>query len=297
MEKYLKMKNPQNFEIDRNSKKTIKNFPKTKKENIKQNEINNSKHSKTNTYMKKEFFLITYIFHNIFNLFLFKILLFMNLFMPAFLQYTIKVTLVNSGSAGKIINDLYMPDEMLIGNDTIENSITPNGEIVTLNWNSTFPECSNMFNAENTIAPIIQKIDFINYICEGSMENMFANQINLESITFSEISTRSVSNMSGMLKNCKSLASISLSLIDFSSANNMEFMFNGCEKLTSIMLPKKAYIFNEGLSMSNMFSYCKSLISIDLSTFTIKTNSDMNCMFCFDDSLVTVELPKTSISK
>ena len=96
MEKYLKMKNPQNFEIDRNSKKSIKNFPKTKKENIKQNKINNSKHSKANTYMKNEIFLIIYIFHNIFNLFLIKILIFMNLFMPAFLKYTIKVTLVKS---------------------------------------------------------------------------------------------------------------------------------------------------------------------------------------------------------
>ena len=109
MEKYLKMENPPNFKIMRNNQKTNENISKTKKENIKQNKINNSKHSKANTYMKNEIFLIIYIFHNIFNLFLIKILIFMNLFMPAFLKYTIKVTLVKSGSVGKIINDLYMP--------------------------------------------------------------------------------------------------------------------------------------------------------------------------------------------
>ena len=89
MEKYLKMRNPSNFEIMKNNKKTNKNISKTKQENIKQNEINNSKHSKTNILMKNELFIIRYIFQIIFNSFLFKILLFMNLFIPAFLQYTI----------------------------------------------------------------------------------------------------------------------------------------------------------------------------------------------------------------
>ena len=85
--------------------------------------------------------------------------------------------------------------------------------------------------------------------------------------------------MSGILKNCKSLTSISLSSLVFSNVNNLEFKFYGCEKLTSNALPIEIYYLNAALSISNMLINWKSLISIDLSTFILKSNSNISCMF------------------
>ena len=64
---------------------------------------------------------------------------------------------------------------------------------------------------------------------------------------------------------------------------DMSYMFSDCKSLESIDL--SSFNTNKVTNMSNMFSDCKSLESIDLSSFNTNNVTDMSYMFDSCESL------------
>ena len=109
---------------------------------------------------------------------------------------------------------------------------------ITMRWNISITNCSNMFSKLNII-----KIDF------------------------SGFDSSKVTNMRQMFYSCTSLTSINFKNFDTSSVIYMGYVFDTCTSLTSVDLSH----FNTSTctDMNAMFDDCHSLISIDLSNFDI----------------------------
>ncbi len=213
---------------------------------------------------------------------------------------TIKIKIINSGNVGKLLNEKFFPNIMIINNDnqTFNNYIEPSGQNFTLIWNETNETlgncCEGMFFTNDSNS-IIEEIDLSNFNANiSTMKNMFLNQTKLKRINIS--SNNEVNDMYGMFQNCTSLESIDLSSFNFGGKNNMSYMFFNCKNLSSIIPPDSSSKEINVLEMDHMFSFCENLTSIDLSSFIINQNSNFNCMFCNDYSLESVNLPNIKAS-
>jgi len=115
---------------------------------------------------------------------------------------------------------------------------------------------------------------------------MFYNLTTLTSITFANISTANVTNMSYMFRYCSSLTSLNLSSFNTANVTNMRDMFDYCDSLTSLNLSS----FNTAnvTDMRYMFSVCHSLTSLDISSFNTANVTDMSDMFQNCSSLTTI---------
>ena len=141
-----------------------------------------------------------------------------------------------------------------------------------------------------------------------SMYGMFYGCTGLTSIDLSPLDTSNVTDMSFMFYNCTSLTEVNLTGIDMSSVTSVSNMFNGCTgKLDIIGLDmrdsaKVRSIFNGcscgiklidaqvGTDMSEMFKYCTSLTSIDLSGLDTSNVTAMNYMFQGCTGLTSIDL-------
>ena len=99
--------------------------------------------------------------------FSFLLLLFLiNLINPVFSISEIKIKLISSGESGKLLSDSFIPNEMLINNESFPftNIINAEGQEITLIWNSNFICCDGMFFINKTSLTsntnsIIEEID------------------------------------------------------------------------------------------------------------------------------------------
>ena len=159
-----------------------------------------------------------------------------------------------------------------------------------------------------------------NMIFNESASYMFANT-EIESITFNNIDTSHVKNMSEMFSDCSSLKTIDLSKFNTSNVTDMYYMFGDCENLESINLSginttnvkdmeymfynckKLATLDLSGLDTSNltsmyyMFGNCESLENINLSGFNTAKVEDMDCLFYNCKKLTTLDLSSFDMSK
>ena len=230
-----------------------------------------------------------------------------NLIIPVFLQNVIRIKIVKSGGSGQLINESFIPNEMLINNELTEftNIIEPEGQEITLIWNRYFTIYDGMFFINKTILnqtnSIIEKIDLSDFNTKNaiSMKNMFLNQTNLKYINMNATITKNVRNFYAMFGNCTSLEFIDLSSFQFQSDDemNMNYMFWNCHELKYIIFPPYIFYFYDYLYMSYMFANCSKLESIDLSNFRISEYVSFAYMFYFDFSLRNVKLPYISTTR
>ena len=228
-------------------------------------------------------------------LFLFIII---NLIIPVFLKNIIRIKIIESGEAGKLLNQSFFPNEMIINNESTKftNIIIPKGQNIELIWNRDFTMLDGMFynydiNYTNSIIEEIDLSDFNTYYVK-SMRNMFLNQTNLKYINMNGTQTINVKDFYSMFQNCTSLEYIDLSSFQFhSEVRYMSYMFWNCHKLEYIIFPSYYIYINNNFYMDNMFGNCYKLESIDLSNFIINYHASFKYMFYFDISLRIVKLP------
>ena len=138
-----------------------------------------------------------------------------------------------------------------------------------------------------------------------NMEDMFSSNSasslggnsNLTTIIFGDhFDTTQVTNMSSMFFGCNSLTSLNLSNFDTSKVTNMSSMFEGCHQLENIIFGNN---WNTSLVeyMSNMFWYCDSLTTLDLSSFETSQVTGMNSMFEGCKSLASLNLSNFETSQ
>lgn len=149
------------------------------------------------------------------------------------------------------------------------------------------PKCksiSNMFRCCKSI----KSIDFeINTPKCENMSNLFDSCKKLKSINVSHLNTSQCKDMSYMFSWCANLESLDLSIMDVANCQIMHGMFSACRNLKHILLPGNALSVTD---ISNMFEYCETLESIDLSSFHTPVCENMSELFSQCKKLKTVNL-------
>ena len=124
---------------------------------------------------------------------------------------------------------------------------------------------------------------------------LFKQLQNLKQITFKNIDTHFVTDMSYMFYDCNSLNSLDLSSFNTENVTNMKWMFSGCNNLTNLNISN----FNTSniTDMSCMFYNCTSLNDLDLHNFNTENVTDMSSMFKNCSSLKYLDLSSFSTDK
>ena len=130
---------------------------------------------------------------------------------------------------------------------------------------------------------------------QGSMEDAFYEDSNLQSIDLSGLDTSQVTNMSDMFHNCSNVSNLDTSKFDTSNVTNMDYIFGGCSGLTK--LDVSGFDTSKVTDMSCMFSACEKLKVIDVSDFDTSKVTDMGGMFGFCSGLTELDVSGFDTSK
>lgn len=145
------------------------------------------------------------------------------------------------------------------------------------------------------VFPIDMKF-YKHYNGANSLSYCFSGMYNL--VDISEIKKWDLTNIVSidhMFNSCKSLEDIDFTGLNTPVLNDMSYLFNGCEKLKSVT-------FNIDTSKvtkaNNMFTGCKALNSVDLSTFDTGSLTDISYMFqgCTNTTFENINLNNLNVS-
>lgn len=124
----------------------------------------------------------------------------------------------------------------------------------------------------------------------SSFGGYIASMPNFTKVDMSAISAPKVTNCSGMFRGLKHLTTCSLPNNFGEKVTNMQYMFENCSLLTTIgnLFTVDSTVTNN-YNLDNMFGYCTSLLSVDLSHL-IKTAYTMSNMFYNCSSITSINL-------
>jgi surface protein len=164
-----------------------------------------------------------------------------------------------------------------------------------------------------------------------NLSNMFEGCQSLTELNLAHFKTNNVEDMKEMFSKCSNLIDLDISGWNTTNVNNMEQMFSGCSKLTSLDIShfntekviNMGGLFSDCLLLSelnlgklstvnvvsvqdndwdnmyginNMFNNCKSLKSIDVSSFATSKITEFLNVFNNCSSLETIDLSKWDLS-
>ena len=152
-------------------------------------------------------------------------------------------------------------------------------------YNIKATSCYYMFRMSEITNITFNNLDTSNV---ADMSMMFQNCRALTNIDLSYLDTSNVTNMGSMFQNCRGLTSIDLTPLDTNNVTNMFWMFYNCTGLTSIDLT--GLDTSNVIDMQGMFYYCRSLTNLDLSSFDTSKVTSMNAMFAGCSELQSIDL-------
>lgn len=120
-------------------------------------------------------------------------------------------------------------------------------------------------------------LSFLNTNKVEKMNGLFGNCSKITELNMSGFDTRSVKNMASMFSGCSKLKHIDLSSFDTSKTEFFGSMFEGCSMLTEIDV--SGFDTSNAVNMYGMFSNCSMLEELDLSSFDTSNVTKMNNMF------------------
>ena len=122
-----------------------------------------------------------------------------------------------------------------------------------------------------------------------TMESMFRSCTNLRSVNFGEINTSSVTNLISLFYRCENLLYADLSNFDISLVTDIRWIFFHCYKLKGILFPER--ITNSKITtLYSAFNNCKSLISLNLSSFDASKITSLEYAFYNCENLKYLDL-------
>ena len=122
-----------------------------------------------------------------------------------------------------------------------------------------------------------------------------SNNVNIESIDFSQFDSSLVTNMNSLFSGCTSLKSINFSNVDTSLVIDMSNTFYNCRLLELNDL--NYFNTSKVINMTNMFYNCRSLTNLNLSNFDTSSLLNMNSMFRNVNKLITLDISNFDTSK
>lgn len=134
------------------------------------------------------------------------------------------------------------------------------------------------------------------FIETTTIEDMFYGCIKLKSVDLSNANMPNLSNMARMFYGATNIETINLNNIDVSNVTYMTDAFCNCENLKELNFSVKMTT-SATTNTSNMFSGCKSLTSLDLSTMNTQNVSIMFDMFKDCEKLESIDLSNFDVSK
>ena len=111
---------------------------------------------------------------------------------------------------------------------------------------------------------------------------IFSASYSLVSLNVKDWNTSKVTNMEGAFYSCQSLSIIDISNWDTSKVSNMIIMFNDCLSLREVRGIEKIK-FNSTNSLYTFFDSCRSLTSIDLSSWDTSRITNISKLFSDDN--------------
>ena len=129
---------------------------------------------------------------------------------------------------------------------------------------------------------------------QGSMEDAFYEDSNLQSIDLSGLDTSQVTNMSYMFHNCSNVSNLDTSKFNTSQVTDMSGMFDNCKNLTSVNVSGFDTLLVT--NMYRMFAFCSSLTSLDVSGFDTSNVTNMGMAFANCSSLTELDVSKFDTS-
>lgn len=131
-------------------------------------------------------------------------------------------------------------------------------------------------------------LKYLNTSESTSMNYMFYNCMDADSIDVSHFNTDKVTDMTNMFYGCDNVKSLDVSHFNTANVTNMRYMFYGCDSLKSLDVSH----FNTAnvTDMRYMFYRCGMVDSLDLRSFNVEKVTDMSQMFYGCDSLKSLDL-------
>ena len=111
-----------------------------------------------------------------------------------------------------------------------------------------------------------------------SMNEMFKDNIYLDSINFNNLITNEIENINSAFKNCINLINVDFGNFDNNKIESMDNTFENCSSIKEIDL--SSFNVPQLNSMANTFKNCKKLESLRMDNFEI--NSNINTTGIFD---------------
>ena len=201
----------------------------------------------------------------------------------------ILMTFTEIGKASVLHDGFYYIPDYISQREEIEDN--QKIYIVSLKWNNSLINCSEMFKDVNKV----KSFDFSNFDFSKvtDFSNMFNNCTSLKNINFGNSKIK-IFNMDSTFYNCKNLQSLDLTNFKTSESINMEAMFSNCNSLNYLKISN--FETSKVENMAKMFYGCSSLISLDISNFETNNVVNMEYMFRECTNLVDLKLPSNFIT-
>ena len=157
-----------------------------------------------------------------------------------------------------------------------------------------FPENSfNLFSSYNYLKQITFKNIDTSYVTD--MTEMFYGCHNLTALDLSSFNTNNVTSMAEMFRYCEKLTTLNISNFNTSNVTNMNWMFSGCGNLAN--LDVSHFNTDNVTSMTQMFDGCSNLTNLDVSNFNTSNVTTMSGMFSGCSNLTSLNVSHFNTSK
>ena len=165
-----------------------------------------------------------------------------------------------------------------IGNNSTKEMFQNCSKLKNINLNnfdtSNITDMSGMFYNCNLLSNLnVSNFNTSNVI---DMASMFYGCTSLTALDLSNFNTSNVTSMTGMFYSCNNLSTLDLSSFDTSNVIEMSFMFS----LSGVNILDLSHFNTSNVkNISYMFSWCRSLTSLNVSSWKTTNITDMSNLF------------------
>ena len=219
-------------------------------------------------------------------------------------EITFKI--ICQGCQGNYLNNNHWPP---VFSDSFQNTKSSNYEIskeyikigdgesnVVVTFNGDINSYAKLFERKEDTPQIFEEITLVDFKTPkvNSMQLMF-HRASFKKITFQNVDTSLVEDMSYMFENCERLEQVDLSSLNTESVKTMNSMFKNCKNLKKVELKN---IDTPLLTdMNQMFENCYNLEQVDISSLSTTTSIiTINSLFKDCNNLKKVDLKNLDIA-
>lgn len=168
--------------------------------------------------------------------------------------------------------------------DTLTNYLSDVADEIKTKKGDDTPILASEFDTEIANLPNIVHPNYVSF--RGYTGNV---------LDISWLRTDNMTSFSNMFDGCNKITSIDVSNFDATNITSTTKMFNGCSLLETILGNKKL-VKSSNTNISNMYSNCPKLLSLDLSEWDTTGLTNIGNAFSKCSNLTSIIFPSTSVA-